>query len=494
MNKGLIIKLLGFILLLEAAMMLIPMITGLVFRERDWIFFLYTLIGEAVLGSLVFLLIKPKRKNLHAADGFVIVAGAWVLLSAIGAIPLCLSGFYPVYLDALFETISGFTTTGVSILPDVEILSHSVLMWRSLTQWIGGMGVLVFMLALAPVAGGSSFRIYKAEAPGPVKEKITARISSSAKYLYIIYMALTLAEIVLLLIFGLSPFKSVTTSFSTLATGGFGIFNNSLASFTLAQQIVICVFMFLAAVNFGLIFLAITGKFKRILRNTEFWVYLAVIIITSAIISYNIISYGVYSSPGEAIHNSIFGVISSMTSTGFSVTDMNAWPWFSKGILILLMYIGGCAGSTAGGVKVSRFVIVVKAAYNYLHELAHPRTVREITFNKKKLNPELVKNTLIYFSLLIIVSVTSMVIVSQDPELDFSSSFAAVATTLNNNGIEFHSVSAGGYITFQWYTKIVFIFDMLIGRLEIYPVLILLMTIFSPVSTLQRRLKRKIKD
>ena len=493
MNKAFIIKILGFILLIEAVLMLAPIITGLVYGESDWVYFLYTLIGEAIVGGAIAYFVKPKRKKLHPVDGFLVVACAWVLLSAVGAIPFCLCGAYPDYLDALFEMVSGFTTTGITIVPDVEILSHSVLIFRSLSQWIGGMGVLVFVLALGPVAGGSSFSIYKAEAPGPVKEKITSKISTSAKYLYLIYILLTAVEFVALVISGVAPFTSLNTAFTTMATGGFGIFNDSLASFTMGQQIIVEIFMFLAAVNFALLFLAFTGKFKRILKNTEFWVYLTIIILFAAAISYNTISVSAFNTAGEAIHHSIFGVISSLSSTGFSSTDMNVWPWFSKGLIILLMYIGGCAGSTAGGVKVSRFVIVFKAAFNYLKELAHPRTVREITFNKKKLRPEFVRNTLIYFSLLIVISITSMIIVSQDPTLDFSSSFAAVATTLNNNGIDFHGVSVGGYITFEWYTKIVFIFDMLIGRLEIFPILILLMMIFSPVGKIKGKFKKKIK-
>ena len=492
MNKALIVKIIGLIMMIEAALMLLPMIVSALYKESSWSIFLAAAAGTAIVGAALFFLIKPKKNMLLSADGFIITAAAWVILAACGAVPFCLSGAFSSYLEAFFETVAGFTTTGITILADVTVLDHGMLFWRSLTHWIGGMGVLVFMLALAPVAGGgTSLKLLKAESPGPFKEKLTPKISQGAKWLYIIYIAMTLVQTCALMIAGMSAFNSLIVTFGTVATGGFAYLNTSLATLTMAQQIIVEIFMLLAGINFGLIFMVVTGRLKHIKKNEEFRWYLIITFVAAAIISIDLISNHIFTSAGETIHHAIFGSISSITSTGYSSTDMNLWPWYSKGIMILLMYIGGCSGSTAGGIKVSRFIILVKTLRRYVTELAHPRSVNEIKYNDKKLSPEVVKGTLVYFCLIVVISVVSILIVSIDPEMDFSTSFASVATTINNNGIDFHGVSVGGYGTFQWYTKIIYIIDMIIGRLEIFPVIILINTIFSPIGKLTKHVKRK---
>ncbi len=487
MNKAIILKLIGLILLIETALLILPVIVSLIYNDGDWTSFLYTLIISGVAGGCLFGFIKPSRMNINARDGFIITAGAWTVLSFAGAAPFSFSGAMPTYLDSLFEAVSGFTTTGITILPDVTVLSQSMLFWRSLTQWIGGMGVLVFMLALVPMLGGSSVQIFKAESPGPIKEKLTPKMSQGAKWLYVMYIGVTLAEIIALCISGMDFFHSAVIALPTVATGGFAYLNTSLATFTVAQQIIVEIFMLIASINFGLMFLVITGKAKQARKNEELRVYLITVLVAAALIFVNLMQYNQMGSAGQNIHHSIFGTISSITSTGYSSADMNVWPWFSKGLLILLMFIGGCAGSTAGGIKISRFIILFKCVAQSLKSLYKPRHVVEVRYNGKKISPEVVKNTTLYFFLIVAITIASMIIVSQDPMMDFDTSLASVATTINNNGIDFHGVSVGGYITFQWYTKIVYIFDMLVGRLEIFPVLILIISAFSPFGKIVKK-------
>ena len=492
MNYRLVFKILGLILLIGAAFMVLPLLIALIYGEEDWKYFLITALGTAVIGGLLFA-IKLKRKSLYSREAFIIVGLSWVLLSLSGAVPFFISGAIPNYFNAFFESVSGFTTTGITILSDVEVLSRSMLFWRSLTHWIGGMGVLVFMLAVSPVAGGASMYLMRAESPGPSTEKITPKISQTAKVLYLMYFVLTIAQVIALVIAKLPLFESVLIAFGTVATGGFSYLNTSLTTFTVAQQVIVGVFMALAGINFSLYFLALTGRFKKALRDIELHWYFIIMLIGMVLISINVyITKNNFNNWPDTIHHTFFATVSSMTSTGYFSYDYNLWPWFTKGVLILLMFIGGSAGSTAGGLKVSRIILFFKTLKRYIKETLNPRGVNVIKYNKKAVSDETLRDIMMYFGLFVIIAVCSMIIVSQDPDMDLDTTLASVATTLNNNGIEFKSVAVGGYGTFAWWTRLVYIIDMLIGRLEIFPVMAIFASIFSPVSNITKHFKRKI--
>ena len=491
MNFRLINKVLGAILIIEAVFMLLPMAVALICNEADWKFFLITLLPSAGVGALMFRT-KVTSKKIYAKEGLVIVGTAWLLMSLIGAIPYLISGFIPDFFDAIFESVSGFTTSGITICQDVEIASHAMLFWRSLTHWIGGMGVLMFMLAISPIVGGSSIHLMRAEAPGPTTEKITPKISQTAKWLYSMYIVLTGLEIIALTISGLTVFQSTLISFGTLATGGFSFLNSSLAAFSVAQQIIVEVFMILAGINFSLYFLVLTGKVKKVFRDIEFNWYLMVIIGATVLISLNVLTAkDQFANVGEAIHQSAFAVISSMTSTGFSAYDYNLWPGFTKVILLILMFIGGCAGSTAGGVKVSRFILVFKNLKRFIKEIFNPKSVNIVKYNGKKISDSVIKTATVYFSLIFVITFVSMLIVSLEPGMDIGTALSSVATTLNNNGIELKNASVGGFYSFHWWTKLVYIINMLIGRLEIFPITALFICILKPFNYAAKKIKRK---
>lgn len=478
-------------MIIEAAFMVLPGIIAIVYHEPDWKMFGMIVVAVAIVGALLFI-IKPSKQKLYAKDGFIIVALAWIVMSLIGAIPYVMSGLLPNYINAVFESVSGFTTSGVSIIPDVEIASHAMLFWRSLTHWIGGMGVLVFMLALTPIAGGASMHIMRAEAPGPTTEKMSPKISQTAKYLYLIYFALTVAEVICLVIAKMNVFNAFLIAFGTLATGGFSFLNSSLAAFTMAQQIIVIVFMIFAGCNFTLFFMIATGKFKKAIKDSELICYLIILAIVSIIITINVNALSSqYDTFGEALHQSIFATVSAMTSTGFAAADYSLWPNFSKGLILLVMFIGGCAGSTAGGIKVSRFMIMVKAVKKYLKEKIHPRNVSVVKYQKKEVDDEVVRGILVYFGIFILIFGVSMIIVSVcEPEMDFATNFSCVSTTLNNNGIEIRTVDFGGFYNFSWISRIVYIIDMLFGRLEIFPIVLFFSWLFSPVTSVYKKIKR----
>ena len=492
MNWKIILRILGFIMLLEAGVMLLPMLIAFLYGESDWIWFLITIGGLLIVGTPLFL-IKPKNKSFFSKEGYIIVALAWIVMGLTGAIPFFISGLIPDYINAVFESVSGFTTSGISIMPDVEAASHAMLFWRSLTHWIGGMGVLVFVLALMPVAGGSSMHIMRAEAPGPSTDKVVPKISQTAKFLYIAYLALTLAEVVALVIAKLSVFQAFIISFGTLATGGFSFLNSSLAAFTSAQQIIVIIFMYLAGINFSLFFLIVTRKAGKALRDTELIWYTIIMVGSILLITANLYINGqAFETFGETLKQSAFAGVSAMTSTGFAAFDYNKWPLFSQGLMILLMFIGGCAGSTGGGIKVVRIVMMVKAVRLFIKEKLSPRSVSSAFFNKKEVSEELLRSVILYFAVFIVVYVVSMFIVSTEDSMDFGTAFASVSTAINNNGIEFHNAGALGFGNYSWWTRIVFIFDMLLGRLELFPFLVLLSTITAPARRLCKTVKRKV--
>lgn len=493
MNKRLVIKILGLILLIEAAFMLIPMMIGLICGENDWKYFLFTLGCSALVGAAM-MQVKLKTKIMYARDGLVIVGASWVLLSLVGAVPYFISGLIPDYINAFFESVSGFTTSGISVIADVEAASNAMLMWRSLTHWIGGMGVLVFMLAISPVVGGASMHLMRAEAPGPVTEKIRPRISQTAKWLYAMYFVLTGCEILALSIAGMSVFHSTLIAFGTLATGGFAFLNSSLATFTVAQQVIVEVFMVMAGVNFSLYFLVITGKIKKVFRDVELRWYLAVIAMVAILVSINVhLVSGCYATLGEAIHQSCFAVISAITSTGFNTFDYNLWPGFSKTLIVLIMFVGGCAGSTAGGIKVSRFVLMFKSLRRNVRSVIYPKRIGFTKYNGKTVPDQVIRSTMVYFMLVILITVFSMIIVSLEPEMDISTAFASVATTLNNNGIEIKNSAVAGFANYHWWSRLVYIIDMLIGRLEVFPIMVLFMYLFRPADRGIRLVRRKVR-
>ena len=368
MNKQMIRYVLGLVLLIEGALLLLPLAVALLYREASWIYFIATIGVCLALGGCMTLR-KPQRRALFPKDGFVIAALSWIVISLVGALPFCLSGQIPRYIDALFEMISGFTTTGSSILTQVEALDHGMLFWRSFSHWVGGMGILVFMLALLPAMGGATIHILRAESPGPSVGKVVPKIRDSAKITYEIYLALTVLLVILYLAGGMSLFDSLCIAFGTAGTGGFAVRTSSCSEYSPYIQTVTTIFMILFGVNFTVYFLLLQRKFRQALRSSELWTYLGVILVATLAISLNI--FRSMSSFGQAVHHAAFTVSSLITTTGYGTVDFNLWPEFSRVILCFLMVMGACAGSTGGGFKVSRIVILCRYANNELKRLIH---------------------------------------------------------------------------------------------------------------------------
>ncbi len=461
----------GMLLLCEAGLMLLPVFVDLYYREGKFLSYLITIFALLVAG-VVLTRIKPKNKTIHARDGFVIVSFGWILVSLFGALPFFLSGEIPSYLDAVFETVSGFTTTGASILNDIEALCHANLFWRSFTHWIGGMGVLVFIMAVLPLAGGGGdLHLMRAESPGPDVGKLVPKSISTARILYGIYLALTLIEFIMLLIGGMSFFDSITHTFGTAGTGGFGVKNNSIAGYSSYIQGVITVFMALFGVNFNLYFLLLCGKIKDVLKSEELRTYVLIMFTAILVITFDI--RGFFATGIESFRHAAFQVSSVMTTTGFSTADFNQWPDLSKVILLLVMCIGSCAGSTGGGIKVARILLVLKNAKRELKRLLHPRSVNVVKFDGKRVTDDVMQGTSVYMCLYILILAASVVLVSFD-NVDLVSNFTGVIATLNNIGPGLGAVGpTGNFAVYSWYSKCVFIVDMLFGRLEIFPLLLL---------------------
>lgn len=461
---------LGQIVKLEAALLLLPLIVSICYRETNGIFaFLITIVLSLAIGFAITLISKPKNKLIFAKEGFVIVALAWIVMSAIGALPFVLSGDIPSYIDAFFETVSGFTTTGASILTNVEGISRGLLFWRSFTHWIGGMGVLVFIMAIIPSISDRSIHIMRAEMPGPIVGKLVPRAKQTAKILYLIYIAMTVLEIILLLFGGMSFFDSVVHSFGTAGTGGFGIYSDSIASFNPYIQWVITIFMALFGINFNLYYLILIKRFRSAISSGELWCYIGILLASTAIISANI--YPIYNNLSDAIRNSAFQVSSIMTTTGFSTADFNLWPELSKGILLVLMFIGACAGSTAGGLKVSRVVMLFKMIKRELKRMLHPRSVSSVKFEGKTLDSTTLNSVSSYFALYIVIFAAIFLVLCFEP-FGFETNFSAVTACFNNIGPGFAAVGpAGSFAEYSAISKIVLSIAMLLGRLEIYPLL-----------------------
>ncbi len=394
-------------------------------------------------------------------------------MSIFGALPFVLTGDIPFYVDALFETVSGFTTTGASILSEVESLSHASLFWRSFTHWVGGMGVFVFIMAILPLMGGSTMNLMKAESTGPSVSKLVPHVKDTAKILYAIYIALTLIEAVLLCAFGLSLFEALTTSFGTTGTGGFAIRNDSLSGFTPAQQNIVTVFLILSGINYAAFFCLLSGKIKEAFRLEEVRWYLLIIFVSAFTITFDI--RNLYSSVGEALRHAFFQVASIISTTGFMTADYDLWPEMSKCILVILMFIGACAGSTAGGIKVSRIVILVKSIRKELSLIIHPREVRKIRVNGHTVEHSVIRSTNAFLAIYFVLLLGSTLLISVD-EYNFTTNFTAVLATLNNIGPGLDLVGpTQNFSIFSVFSKFVLIFDMLAGRLELFPMMILLM-------------------
>ena len=381
MNYRMMIYMLGWVLNFEAVFMLPSLAVGLLYRETESAALLLAILLCAFLGGLA-VCRKPPRQKFYAREGFITVALAWFVLSICGALPFRISGCIPSMIDAVFETASGFTTTGASILSDVEALPRCMLFWRSFTHWIGGMGILVFVIAILPLAGGSNMYLMKAESPGPSVKKLVPKVKRTAIMLYMLYVALTLLELVLLLAGRMPLLDALTITFGTAGTGGFGIKNDSMASYSTYLQMVVTVFMILFGVNFNVYYLIYKKRFREILKNSEVFVYLAIIAVSIGLISINI--SGMYASAGTAVKDAAFQVGSIITTTGYSSADFDLWPAFSKSILVLLMFIGSCAGSTGGGIKVSRVMIMFKTVIKELDYIIHPNNVKKITMDGKQ--------------------------------------------------------------------------------------------------------------
>ena len=415
---------------------------------------------------------KPENGRIYGKDGLVIVAAAWILWSVFGALPFYLSREIPSYVDALFETVSGFTTTGSTILTDIEALSYGMNFWRCLTHWIGGMGVLVFVMVVTSLDDKSSMHLMRAEVPGPEADKLVPKARETAKLLYAMYLALTVAEIIFLLAGGMNLYDSIIHSFSTAGTGGFANHNSSVAYYDSAYiDGVITVFMILFGINFNMYFLLLIKDVKSVWKNEEVRAYLGIIVAATLVITCNVLS--IYKEPLKAFRYSIFQVASIITTTGFATADFNLWPELSKCILLLIMVIGACAGSTGGGVKVSRFLILWKSILKQVKGMLHPKSVNVVKVNGKKISNETLQGVYAYFSAYVFVFGISVLLVALD-NFDFATTISGVLTTLSNVGPGISRVGPiENFQSFSVLSKIVFSMDMLIGRLEIFPFLMI---------------------
>ena len=456
MNYSIIRYILCRVLEFQALFLALPCVAALIYGEREGFAYLVVAVSCLLVGALGKLR-KPKSSVFYAREGFVAVSLSWILLSVTGALPLFLSGEFSSYTDALFETISGLTTTGASILADVEALSKCNLFWRSFTHWIGGMGVLVLILAILPLAGGYNMHLMRAESPGPTVGKLVPRVRHTARILYEMYIFLTVIQIILLLLTGMSPFEAMTISFGTAGTGGFGVLNSSIGSYAVASQVVITIFMILFGVNFNVYYLIRARKPMQAFKHEEMRYYLGIILAAVLLITINI--RGSFQSLFEAFHHAAFQVASIITTTGFSTVDFNMWPEFSKAILVALMFVGACAGSTGGGIKVSRVMIMLKMVKNELSHLIHPKRVRQVTIESRVVNKEILRSISVFFIAYIVIFAASTLLVSLD-NLDFTTNFTAVAATLNNIGPGLNEVGpAANFSVYCQPAKFVLMFD-----------------------------------
>mgnify|MGYP004632925165 FL=1 len=458
------------VLLITAALMLLPLIAGLYYGESV-LNFIITIAATAALGG-IFLLFKPKNRDIYAREGFAAVGLSWILMSLLGALPFVISGDIPHYVDALFETVSGFTTTGSSLLTDIEGMSRGCMFWRMFTHWIGGMGVLVFIMAVLPMSGEHSMHIMRAEVPGPVVGKLVPRVRKTAAILYLIYMGLTAIETLFLLGGGMSFFEALLHAFATAGTGGFSTRGASIAAFnSLYIEIVISVFMLLFAVNFNLYFLLLLGRVRDVLKNQELRCFACIVAFSMLSIAWNI--SGQYSGFAEALRYSSFTVASLVSSTGFGTADFTQWPQYSQWLLVIIMFIGACAGSTGGGLKLSRVMLLIRAAFADLRHMIWPRRVNRVQMEGQRVEAAGIRAVFSYFALYMLMLLLGTLLISFDG-FDTATNFTAALTCLSNMGPGLGLIGPNGnFSIFSDFSKLLMSLLMLIGRLEIYPILVL---------------------
>lgn len=472
MNRKMIFYMLGQMSLLEAGLMLLPLLVSFIYGEACWSAFLQAIVVALVLGLALMFIFKPENKVIYAKEGFIIVAFAWILMSLIGALPFTFSGEIPSYIDAVFETVSGFTTTGASILTNVEALSKGTLFWRSFTHWIGGMGVLVLIMAVLPTSTDRSIHIIKAEMPGPVVGKLVPKARQTAKILYLIYIVMTLIQTVLLWLGDMNLYEALVYTFGTAGTGGFAVDADSLAGYSPYSQWVIIAFLFLFGINFNLYFLLLIKKFKSVFSSEELWAYVSIVLVSIGVITYNI--YSQFGSFSESIRHAAFQTMTVASTAGFSSCDFNLWPELSKSVLMILMLIGACAGSTAGGLKISRLILLFKSVKRELKRLLHPRSVSTVRFEGKRVGEQTTNGVAIYLAMYMAIILTVFLLISFEP-LSFETRFTSVIACFNNVGPGLGDVGpTGNYNCYTDFSKIILSFSMLLGRLEIYPLIIAL--------------------
>lgn len=469
MNYKTVLNVVGRVIVLEAILLMLPLGVSLIYKESCVSAIILSALIALVIGGLLAVIFRNKSDSLSIRDGFAIVSFTWIGLSLIGALPFYISGEISSYIDAFFETVSGFTTTGASILEDVEAMSKGLLFWRSFTHWLGGMGILVFVMAIMDKTPDRSINILKAEMPGHTVDKFTPKARSTAKILYYIYLALTLAETVLLLCGGMPLFDSVVHAIGTAGTGGFGIKADSIASYNPYLQWVITVFMLLFGVSFNIYFLMLLRKWKSIAQSNELWTYLGIFAAAATVITINI--YPLYGKVSDSIRLAAFQVSSIMSSTGYATADFDLWPQLSKAILLLIMFVGGCLGSTAGGTKVFRLVALFQSSKNEIRRNFSPRAVSSVRLNGRVLNANEEKSVLSYMVLFFFVLVSVFLLISFEP-FGFETNFSAALSCVNNIGPGFSLVGpAANYAAYSGFSKIVLSIAMLMGRLEIYPII-----------------------
>ena len=473
MNIKMVFRTVGRISQVAALLLLIPAVVAIIYKETEQFFaFFITAIAAFAIGLFIGLITKTKNRVIYAKDGFAITALAWIVMALVGAVPFVISGDIPSYIDAVFETVSGFTTTGASILTNVEAMSRSMLFWRSFTHWIGGMGVLVFIMAIIPNLTDRSIHIMRAEMPGPVIGKLVPRVKDTAKILYLIYIFLTVLQTVLLLAGGMSLFDSLVHTFGTAGTGGFGIKADSIASYSPYCQWVIAIFMLIFGVNFNLYYLLLLRRIRTALKSGELWCYISIVFVSVAAITVNIAP--IYKNFSTALRNSTFQVASIISTTGFATADFDLWPGLSKAILLLLMFCGACAGSTAGGLKGSRVVMLFKSVTKEIRKMLHPRSIGKVHFEGKSVEDSTLSSVSTYFVIYMICFFMIFLLISFEP-FGLESNFSAVAACFNNIGPGFSAVGpTASYAGYTGFSKIILAFAMLLGRLEIFPIVVFL--------------------
>ncbi|NLK86906.1 MAG: TrkH family potassium uptake protein [Clostridiaceae bacterium] len=472
MNYRMIFSSLGTVLCIEAALMIPSLMVSLIYNQNDVYAFLISMVILLAVGCLLHLL-KPKDTQMYARDGFAIVSLSWLFVSVFGALPFLISGAIPAPIDAFFESVSGFSTTGATILTQVESLPRGIMFWRSFTHWVGGMGVLALMLAVLPSVKASTVHIMVAESPGPNPGKLVPKIGQTVKILYIIYTAMTLVQIILLLISGMPLYDSIVNSLGTAGTGGFSVKNASIGAYNnVFAEVIILVFMLLFGTNFALHYQAIKGNIRSYFRDTEFRFYLGLVLVSILLIAVNITGK-VFGSFWESLRHSSFQVGSVITTTGYATADFNLWPSFSKAILVMLMFIGAAAGSTGGGIKCIRIILLIKVMRREVYKIIHPRSIYTVKINGKAVDEDVLTGVMAFFYAFIFIFVAALLIVSLEGK-DLISNFTAVTATIGNIGPGLGIVGpTGNFSSYSALSKAVFSFCMIAGRLEIFPVMLL---------------------